>query len=160
MNLKIREIKPEDNTKAAAMIRSVFLEHDAEQEGTVYSDPTTDALFDLFAAEEQSVFYVAELEGELVGTCGIYPTEGLPKGCAELVKYYLAAEARGKKIGKLLMEKSVAAAKELGYQQLYIESLPVFDKAVRIYEKQGFIRLPKALSQAHPGCNLWFIKDL
>lgn len=160
MEIEIREIRPEDNPAAAKMIREVFLEHDAEQKGTVYSDPTTDNLYELFTQQEQSVFYVALLRDELVGTCGIYPTEGLPNGCAELVKYYLKAEARGIGIGKALMEKSIVAAKSMGYHQLYIESLPVFDKAVRIYEKQGFERLPQALSNAHPGCNLWFIKDL
>lgn len=160
MDIEIREIKQSDNKDAAAMIRAVFIEHDAEQKGTVYSDPTTDNLYELFTQQEQSVFYIALLGDELVGTCGIYPTEGLPNGCAELVKYYLKAEARGIGIGKALMEKSIVAAKSMGYHQLYIESLPVFEKAVRIYEKQGFKRLPEALSNAHPGCNLWFIKDL
>lgn len=160
MDYQIREIQLKDNKGAAEMIRAVFDEHQAERKGTVYSDPNTDRLFELFEEEAQSVFYVAEANGEILGTCGIYPTPGLPEGCAELVKFYLNAKARGRGIGRALMEKSTAAAKEMGYQQLYLESLPVFAKAVRIYEKQGYRPLEKAFSKEHPGCNLWFLKDI
>jgi len=142
------------------MIRQVFIEFKAQKEGTVYSDPDTDRLFELFQ-NSRAVFYVAVSDlGQILGSCGIYPTEGLPEGCAELVKFYLAAEARGIGLGRELMEKSNQAAHDLNYKQLYIESLPEFEKAVRIYKKQGFRPLESPLSQQHPGCNLWFIKDL
>lgn len=156
---EIREIRKEDNAAVANMIRAVFDEFNAEKKGTVYSDPTTDQLFELFK-QEKSRFYVALLEDEIVGCCGVFPSPGLPEGCAELVKLYLAKEARGKGIGRDLMERSTEAAKELGYKQLYLESLSVFKKAVQIYLKQGFKQIDQALSTVHPGCNLWFLKDL
>ncbi len=160
MKPEIRLIEPEDNQATAQMIRAVFEEFDAPKIGTVYSDPTTDQLYELFQAATNSVFFLAVENNQVLGSCGIYPTPGLPQGCAELVKFYLSKEARGKGLGKALMEKSTQAAIDMGYTQLYIESLPVFDKAVSIYEKQGFRRIDQALSTAHPGCNLWFIKDL
>jgi len=44
---------------------------------------------------------------------------------------------------------------------MYIESLPVFSQAVRIYEKQGFIKLDEPMGESgHPGCNIWYIKKL
>ncbi|NVK26951.1 MAG: GNAT family N-acetyltransferase [Flavobacteriia bacterium] len=159
MTFRIREIEPNDNAAVAKMIREVFEEFDAERSGTVYSDPTTDMLYEVFQ-KPKSIYFVAEDNGEIVGACGIFPTEGLPNGYAELVKYYLAAHARGKGIGRALMEKSTAAAKQMGYTHLYIESLPEFSKAVSIYEKQGFKPLEKPLSTEHPGCNLWFLKEL
>lgn len=159
MEFLIREIEAKDNPTVAKMIRDVFIEFNAEQKGTVYSDPTTDALFELFQ-NPASVFFLA-VDGECVlGSCGIYPTQGLPNGCAELVKFYLAQEARGLGIGRALMEKSTLWASQYGYRQLYIESLPVFSKAVSIYQKQGFKQIDQPLSKAHPGCNLWFLKDL
>lgn len=141
------------------MIREVFDEHNAETKGTVYSDPTTDQLYEVFQ-HDKSVFYVAIVDGEIVGSCGVYPTEGLPDNCVELVKFYILSKARGKGIGKELMERSTRSAKGFGYTQLYLESLPVFAKAVRIYEKQGFIPLDSPMSMEHPGCNLWFLKEL
>lgn len=156
----IREIEQEDNQAAAAMIRGVFEEFEAEREGTVYSDPNTDRLFELFQEEEASVFYVAVSKGEVIGTCGIFPTPGLPTACAELVKFYLNADARGRGIGRALMERSTQAAQAMDYKQLYLESLPIFDQAVRIYEKQGYQALDKPFSKEHPGCNLWYLKDI
>ena len=122
------------------MIRDVFIEFDAPTQGTVYSDPTTNDLHSLFQ-EDKSIFFVAFEGNKLMGCCGIYPTKGLPVGCAELVKFYLPAYARGKGIGRALMEKSEQFAKEVGNNQIYIESLPIFNKAVSIYEKQGYKKL-------------------
>lgn len=159
-NLVIREIKISDNVELANMIREVFEEYDAPRQGTVFSDPTTDDLFSLFK-QTGSILWVAELDGEIAGCCGVYPTEGLPEKCAELVKYYLPAFARGKSIGRALMEKCIESAKQMGYDQLYIESLPDFDKAIRIYEKQGFVMLSERLGNSgHDSCNIWMLKQL
>lgn len=159
LNPVYREIQAADNPKVAQMIREVFIEFGAEQKGTVYSDPSTDLLYELFR-QPGSIFYLAVDGAKVLGSCGIFPSPGLAPTCVELVKFYLAKEARGLGIGKTLMEKSIAAAKEMNYQQIYIESLPVFNKAVSIYEKQGFQKIDQPLSTVHPGCTLWFLKDL
>lgn len=135
--MNIRTVKPSDNEILAQLIRAVFDEHRAPQKGTVYSDPTTDELYQLFQTEK-SILWVAELENQILGCCGIYPTKGLPENCTELVKYYLASNARGKGVGRELMEKSISSAREMGYSQIYIESLSAFSVAGDIYEKQGF----------------------
>ena len=155
-----REAKKEDNVLLARMIRQVFKEHDAPQSGTVFSDPTTDDLFGLFR-KSRSVLWVAELDGIPAGCCGIYPTEGLENSCAELVKYYLAESERGKGTGRQLMELCIASARKLGYKKLYIESMPQFSKAVRIYEKLGFRKLSGPLGNSgHTSCNIWMLLEL
>ena len=155
-----REVKKEDNVLLAKMIRQVFKEHDAPQSGTVFSDPTTDDLFGLFR-KYRSVLWVAELDGIALGCCGIYPTEGLENSCAELVKYYLAESERGKGTGRQLMELCIASARKLGYKKLYIESMPHFSKAVRIYEKLGFRKLSSPLGNSgHTTCNIWMLLEL
>lgn len=158
--MKIRKVQPSDNKILAKIIRAVFIEHDAPQQGTVYSDPTTDDLFDYFQTEKATLF-VAELNDEIVGCCGIYPTDGLAESCTELVKFYIHQSARGKGVGKALMERSVLEALNLGCTEMYIESLPDFAKAVRIYEKQGFQRLEQPLGNSgHTTCNIWMLKQL
>ena len=155
-----REVKKEDNVLLARMIRQVFKEHDAPQTGTVFSDPTTDDLFGLFH-KSRSVLWVAELHGLALGCCGIYPTEGLENSCAELVKYYLAESERGKGTGRQLMELCIASARKLGYKKLYIESMPHFSKAVRIYEKLGFRKLSFPLGNSgHTTCTIWMLLEL
>src|ERR1700712_5514118 len=115
MSITIRNIKPEDNTELAKIIRASLVEFDVPKEGTVYSDPTTDQLFELFNNTPGSCYFVAEEAGILIGGCGVYPTDGLPTGHAELVKLYLTAATRGKGIGKMLMDKCREAAKAIGY---------------------------------------------
>ncbi|WP_321997085.1 GNAT family N-acetyltransferase [Draconibacterium orientale] len=158
--MNIRKVKNTDNSCLAEIIRAAFYESDAPKQGTVYSDPTTDNLYELFQ-NEKSILWVAENDGEILGCCGIYPTEGLPKGCAELVKFYLMAKARGKGLGTRLMQKSIGSAKELGFAEIYIETLPEFDNAVSMYERAGFERLEKPLGNSgHTGCDIWMIKKL
>lgn len=158
MNIQIRQIKASDNLLLAKMIRTTFEEHNAPKTGTVYSDPTTDNLYELFS-KEKSILWVAELNSIPIGCCGIFPTEGLPSGCAELVKFYISSEARGKGIGRELMKKSLQSAKEFGYKEIYLESLPQFSTAVGMYEKLGFKNLPKPLgASGHSGCDIWMIR--
>ncbi|GAB3201975.1 putative acetyltransferase [Pontibacter aydingkolensis] len=160
MSITIRPIKAEDNQVLATLIRQVFREFKIDRPGTVYTDSTTDDLFSLFQ-HPASAYFVAEQNGEIVGGCGVYPTDGLPEGCAELVKFYLAAGARGKGIGNKLMQQSIEQAREFGYKQLYLESFPELAKAVSMYEKAGFKPLPHALGNSgHFACNIWMLKDL
>ncbi|CAG5081904.1 GNAT family N-acetyltransferase [Parvicella tangerina] len=156
----IRRIKLEDNAACASMIRGVFEELEAATAGTVYEDPTTDSLFELFDRDD-AVFYVLELDGVIHGSCGVFPTKGLPEGVAELVKYYVSGTVRGKGYGKQLMEICEEKAKEMGYRQLYIESTEDFKDAVRIYEKIGYRQLGRALGDSgHDGCPIWMLKTL
>jgi len=155
-----REVKQEDNNALAGMIREVFREHEAPESGTVYSDPTTDDLFGLFQ-NSRSVLWVAEIDGLAAGCCGIYPTEGLEDNCAELVKYYLAEPARGMGTGKRLMELCINSAREHRYQELYLESMPHFSKAVGIYDKLGFQKLNKPMGNSgHTSCTIWMALEL
>ena len=97
MNVIAREIEQRDNVQLTKIIKQVIVEYGLPKEGTVYSDPTTNSLFELFCIEG-SVYWVAEEDGELLGGCGIYPTPGLPDKYAELVKFYLKPRSRGKGI--------------------------------------------------------------
>ena len=89
--MQIRQIKQEDNAELAGVIRNILEEHGVARPGTVYTDPATDALFELFQ-EQGSVYFVAMDGCKIVGGCGIYPTSGLPEGMSELVKLYLHQE--------------------------------------------------------------------
>lgn len=156
----IRFIEPKDNVALAAVIRAALTEFGANKPGTVYYDPTTDNLSALFETPG-SVYYVAEKDNEILGGCGIFPTVGLPDKTCELVKLYLAPGARGTGLGKALMLKAMAWAKEAGYEQVYLETMPELSNAVTMYEKLGYNRLPKSLGNSgHDGCSIWMLKAL
>lgn len=158
--MQIRPIEPGDNQQLAKVIRAALAEFGANKPGTVYFDPTTDALYELFRTQG-SYYYVAVLNEEVVGGCGIFPTENLPDGTCELVKLYVAKEARGTGLGKELMEKSMSWAKANGYNQVYLESMPELAKAVSIYKKLGFESLDHPLGNSgHDGCDIWMVKKI
>ena len=156
----IRTIRPEDNKALANIIRQTLAEFKAHKPGTVYFDERTDHLYEEFRVAN-SIYYVAETNGTIVGGSGIYPTENLPAGTCELVKLYLAPAGRGKGVGKLLLEKSIAAARSFGYKRIYLETMPELIIAIPLYEKYGFTYLPAAQGNSgHGGCDIWMIKEL
>lgn len=158
--ITFRKIEPSDNREIADLIRGVFREFGVDRPGTVYTDPTTDHLYELFRLP-RSVYWIAEVDGVMAGGCGVYPTAGLPEGCAELVKFYLFAPNRGKGIGKSLMERCFISAREMEFRQLYLETFPELAKAVGMYEKAGFRYLPEPLGDSgHFSCNIWMLKEL
>jgi putative acetyltransferase len=141
MDMILRPIEEKDNKEIAELIRTVFREFNIHRPGTVYFDPTTDHLFELFT-KPGSEYWIAEENGIITGGCGVYPTPGLPEGCAELVKFYLSATQRGKGIGRKLMEKT-------------------FESAINLYEKAGFEFIKGPMGDSgHFGCNIWMLKDL
>jgi putative acetyltransferase len=160
MSIIFRHIEERDNKEIAELIRTVFREFNIHRPGTVYFDPTTDNLFGLFRTPG-SEYWIAVENGVILGGCGVYPTPGLPEGCAELVKFYLSASQRGKGIGWKLMEKSFDSAKKNGYNQLYLESLPELSKAISLYERAGFRFIEGPIGKSgHFGCNIWMLKEL
>ena len=160
MNLSIRNIKPSDNPHLAVIIRNVLTEFGANKPGTVFYDPTTDNLFTLFQ-QPDSIYYVAESGGTIIGGAGIFPSNGLPQSTCELVKMYLLPQSRGKGLGKLLIEQCLEFAGEKGYKQVYIETFAELRKALSVYEKFGFNYLDGPLGNTgHFGCDVWMLKQL
>ena len=159
-NITIRKIEFNDNKELASIVRTSLAEFGANKPGTVYYDDTTDHLYELFQ-QPGSIYYIAEQDGKLLGGAGIYPTEDLPEQTCELVKMYLRAGARGRGLGKLLIEKCLEFAKGIGYLQVYIETMPELRKAMTIYEKFGFEYLNGPLGNTgHYGCDVWMLKKL
>ena len=155
-----RLIEKKDNKEIAELIRVIFREYKIDMPGTVYTDPTTDNLFELFGIPG-SEYWIAEENGEIIGGGGVYPTPMLPEGCAELVKLYLKCSHRGRGIGLEIINKIFNSAVRLGYRQLYLESFPELDRAISLYQKTGFKYIPKPLGNSgHFACNVWMLKDL
>jgi putative acetyltransferase len=158
--INIRNIKPEDDAELAKIVKSTLKEFGANKPGTVYYDETTNHLSEVFR-KAGSVYYVAEYKGEVIGGGGIYPSPGLPGDTCELVKMYLLKKARGLGLGKSLIEKCIAFAKETGYRKIYIETMPELKQALTVYEKFNFQYINKPLGNTgHFGCDVWMIKEL
>ena len=158
LEYNIRPISPGDNAAIALIVRQTLKEFGANHPGTVYFDPTTDHLFELFQAE-RSAYNILELNGEIVGGGGIYPTPGLPEDTCELVKMYLLPHARGAGLGKKMISICIEQAKSFGYKKIYLETMNELKKALSVYESMGFKYLDGPMGNSgHFGCPLWMLK--
>ena len=105
--------------------------------------------------------YATEMNDEIVGGAGVFSTPDLPQNCCELVKLYLLPQARGKGVGKTLIEKCFNAAKEFGYITMYLETMPELNTAVSLYEQLEFKYLKGPVGNSgHFGCDIWMMKEL
>lgn len=159
-SLVIREIEPDDNPFLSRIVKDTLAEFGANHPGTVYYDESTDHLYELFQ-KEGAVYFVAILDGLIIGGGGIYPTEGLAPDTCELVKMYLLPEARGRGLGRTLVEKCLEFARTQGYAKVYLESMPELKQALNMYARFGFEYLAGPLGNSgHTGCSLWMLKQL
>ena len=81
-------------------------------------------------------FWVAEVEGAVVGTVGIRPKDG---DTCELKRLYLRADRRGTGLGQALYAHAEAFARAAGYRRIWLDSSRRFGRAHRLYERNGFV---------------------
>jgi putative acetyltransferase len=156
----IRKIIADDDTKVATIIRRSLEDFGAVKQGTVYYDESTDHLHEVFQTK-RSAYFIAVINGEVCGGAGIFPTDGLPQNTCELVKMYVSSAARGKGLGKLLLQKCMDEATKIGFKKMYIETMPELTNAIAMYKKNGFTFIPSSLGNSgHSGCDMFMIKDL
>jgi putative acetyltransferase len=159
MKLVIRPIEIQDNEALAAIIRDTLIEFGAAKQGTMYYDP---ALFKTYEAFQQEgcAYFVVLLEDKIVGGAGIFRTKGLPKGVVELSRMYLLPEARGKGLGKKMIQLCESTALQMGYQQIYLETMKELNIAVPLYESLGYSYVCPLGESGHFACEISMLKTL
>lgn len=158
--IEIRKILPKDNKVISHIIKSVLTELNYNIKGTAYYDTETDAMYETYQTKN-TIYYVAVLNNEVIGGCGINPLKNGDKTICELQKMYLLPKSRRKKIGQILVLKSLDFAIESGYKQCYLETFPDMQAAISLYLKNGFKKIDKSLGNtSHYSCDIWMLKDL
>ena len=156
----IREIESKDNSQLADVIRNVIVEMGAPKTGTAYEDKATDHMYETYQ-KEKSVYYVVEHNNIVVGGGGIAQLDNFEGNTCELQKMYFLPVARGKGLGTKLISVCLEKAKELGFDNCYLETLPYMKAAVKLYKKYGFTDLEKPMGDTcHYSCNVWMIKKI
>ncbi len=158
--MNIREIRQEDNLAIEQVIKAIFHEFDLPLVGTAYEDEETPRMYESYQ-QENEIYFVLEENGQVYGGGGIKPLRDYGADVCELQKMYFSPEIRGKGYGKLMFDRCLQAAKDLGYKKCYLESASVLKAAIHIYEKNGFEHLEKPLGNTgHYSCGVWMIKEL
>jgi ribosomal protein S18 acetylase RimI-like enzyme len=81
--------------------------------------------------------YLAEDEGKIAGCIALRPME--ETGVCEMKRLFVKEEFRGKKIGRILAEKIITDAKEIGYSTMKLDTLQRMETARSLYTKLGFV---------------------
>lgn len=87
-------------------------------------------------------------DNKFVGCVGI---RSLGDNISELKRMYLIPQARGKGLGRLLLDKAIVQARELGYEYLRLDTVPSMKSAIHLYKKVGFQEIPSYRYNPDPG---------
>ena len=158
--IEYRPIKASDNKALALIIRAILEEFQVPKAGTAAADPSIDDMHAAFSGQG-AMYYVAYENDRLLGGAGIAPLEGARKEICELQKMYVAKPARGKGLGKRLLQLCLQQAKKMGYTHCYLETMTNMQKAQALYQEYGFSYLKDRMGDTgHFGCPVWMIKEL
>ena len=89
--------------------------------------------------EPGGAIFMAELEGEIVGTCALMKC---PDGSYELAKMAVAPVAQGHGIGRALGEAAIARARALDAPHVELLSNTLLAPAIALYRSLGFVEVP------------------
>jgi putative acetyltransferase len=154
VSIKYRLIEQKDDAALAKVIKTALEELDCAKEGTVYTDEATDHMSTCYQ-DEGSIYFIAEEDGVLIGGSGIAPIPNQKENYCELQRMFLSSKARGKGIGKALMDKCLSFAKDSGYDLVYLETFTGMPQAKRLYERSGFEYVNYGLGDTgHFSCDL------
>lgn len=85
-------------------------------------------------------FWVAKADGELVGTIGL---QRLDEQTAILRKMFVKRELRGAtlKVAQQLFDRLLAAAHQLRFRTIYLDTPAIAAASHRFYERNGFVQV-------------------
>ena len=86
--------------------------------------------------EEGYLYFYLESEGRRVGYCALHPEEE----SLFLSKLYLIQECRGQGLGQEALGEVITAARRLEKKRVYLTVNKQNARAIRAYEKFGFVR--------------------
>ena len=96
--------------------------HELQHFTTEYAAPT-------------GAFILAEDAGQYVACIGL---RQFSEGIGEIKRLYVAPAARGRGLGRLLVERIIADARQIGYGSLLLDTLPFMKEAQSLYLALGF----------------------
>jgi putative acetyltransferase len=132
----IRDYAPDDGAAVLRLVRDVLAEYGfSAQIGNLEKDLRE--AHERYAGDRAG-FWVADSGGAIVGTVAIRPKQG---STCELKRLYLRADKRGAGLGQALYTHAEAFARAAGYEKIWLDSSRRFEKARRLYERNGFVLL-------------------
>lgn len=80
--------------------------------------------------------YLVYYDNELAGCIGLRKID--EKNC-EMKRLYVRNKFRGRHIGDILVKRIIEEARNIGYSQMLLDTLPFLRSAIRLYKKYSFV---------------------
>jgi ribosomal protein S18 acetylase RimI-like enzyme len=146
--LTVRQAETSDDIDAA---RGIFREYEMWLDLDLCVQGFADELKNLpgkYQRPEGRLYLAADGE-ELAGCIAL---RALEPGVCEMKRLFVRGNFRGRRIGKLLIEKLIADAREIGYERMRLDTFPPkMGKAVLLYESYGFCEIPPYYDNPNEG---------
>ncbi len=156
----IRSIKKEDNKEVAATVRKVLIDLGVPKVGTAYADKALDTMYEHYD-RPKAEYFVVEDKGKIIGCAGIAQLDNYDGNVCELQKMYFLEEARGRGIGREMMQVCLDKAREFGFAHCYLETMPYMEAAQKLYKRTGFHYLDGPMGDTgHFSCPVHMLLDL
>jgi len=150
VNILTRLIKPQDNKEMEEIILTVSCEYgtyDPKKKsgsGAGAGDQEIKDLYSTYQGKGKKYWVIIDLEtNKVLGGGGYMRLKGTKEEekICEMQKLFLRKEARGKNLGKNLVELILKEAANDGYNEMYLETVKSMIEAKSLYEKYGFEHL-------------------
>src|SRR5215471_2302916 len=92
---------------------------------------------------------LAEYEGQLAACVALHK---LDADICEMKRLYLRPQFRGKGLGRILADRILAEARQIGYRRMRLDTVePVMKDAVAMYRRIGFREIAPYCNNPNPG---------
>lgn len=135
----IRPVRTTDDLRATATLFSQYAASLAVDLGYQDFGSELAALPGKYAPPKGELLLARDAAGAPLGCVGLRPI--LPEGCCEMKRLFLLPAARGLGLGKILTACVIDAARQRGYRELRLDTLPTMAAAIGLYEQIGFRRI-------------------
>ena len=142
----------------ADLIRTSLKAYQLDIPGTVYYDEGLDHL-SAYYGKADGQYHVLLEKDRLIGGIGLERFRTFDN-CCELQKLYLSEEYKGQGLGYRMIAFLEDRARELGYDQVYLETHSNLKPAIHIYEKSGYREIERPAAVVHSSMDRFFLKQI
>jgi ribosomal protein S18 acetylase RimI-like enzyme len=79
--------------------------------------------------------YLVFIGGQVAGCIALRPFQ---ENQCEMKRLYVRPQFRGRNMGRVLADKVIGDAREIGYRQMFLDTLPSMSRAQELYRSLGF----------------------